>query len=306
MGSAKAPARVIDGPYAHWACQDEQCWISLTASGVGNAIRIGQAVYLDVTKLGPDNNVPNNGLGPPSASIPDEGDPKGEFVVNATSGNIGPVFGVVTQVPVPVGLSFTLVNGVPTYTNNTGAALVVPLIVRQLGWGYVLVRTTPIPAASILVGATLIRNTTLIVVYATTGVATVGNTIGTVLATAINTYQATGFTPQSTTAANAISASTVAAPMGPGVVSIIPNSLVGIIPNALVLIDSPDSGVQEAVSVGSISYPTFSAALTNAHAAGFSITGPNTNPANHSVVISTPGPGGQVIALVAAWINVFV
>lgn len=307
MGASKCPTRIIDGPYAQWDAFDENCTIVLSVTGA-NAIRIGQVVSLDVTQLGPDANVPNNGTGAPiSAPLNNVGgNPIGEYVVATQSGNAGPVFGVVTQVPSTYGLTLSYVNGVPTYTNTSGQKIAVPLIVRQQGFAYVAVRTTtPANHGSVLVGSQIVRDATSF--QAIIGSPTIGAVVGVAIASAINTYQATGLCPLTTTVAGAAppaAAITVAAPQGPGVVSVIPNSLVGIVPNAMVLIDSFASGVQESVSIGKISYPTFSVALNNAHAAGFQITGPNSNPAINSVLISTCGTNNQVVALVACWVNV--
>lgn len=286
----KAPGRMIDGPYANWATQDEQAQVVLTNN---STLKLGQPLCLDVTQLGPDNNVPNN-----SAQLP-----TCERLVITTNANAGPIFGVISGIPggaqSPQGLTPSFVNGftgatqstggVTTWTNKTGSTLTVTVIVRQLGWGYVWAGTAAIGQTggnSILVGSNLIVTTAQ--AFAIQGTATISNNIGTALASVINTTQ-------SSTAPGATAA---------GVVSVLPASMVGVVPNAIVLIDSLGSGVQEAVSVGSISYPTFAFADVNAHASGYKITGPATNPAKNSVLISTPGAGVTVNGLVATWINI--
>lgn len=287
MGATKSPGRVIDGPFASWDGVDENCKITLTAN---STIKLGQPVSIDVTQLGPDNNVPNNGAALPLC----------EIVVATTSANAGPCFGVVSQVlGNPSSLTLSLVNGVPTWKNTSGSTVTVPILVRQQGWGYVWAGTAAIGQTggnSILVGSTLI--TTTAQAFAIQGTAAIKSTIGIALATAINTtQQVSGTMINSGTAAGAAAAA--------GVISVVPQSLVGIVPTAMVLIDVLGSGVQEAVSVGSISYPTFSVAVANAHAAGYKVTGPNALPAVNSVLISTPGAGVVVSGLVATWINVF-
>lgn len=279
--------RVIDGPFAAWDTGDTPCQFVLANN---STLKLGQPVCIDVTQLGPDQNVPNN-----AAALP-----QCERVVATTSANAGPIFGVITGVQTPVSSTFKLsfVNGfsglttsggVPTWTNTTGSNLTVTLWVRQIGFAYVFAGTAAIGQTggnSILVGSNLI--TTSAQAFAIQGSATQFSNIGIALATAVNTIQ-----------------QTPGGAMGPGVVSVLPDSLVGLVPPALILIDSFGSGVQEAVSVGSISYPTMSIALANAHTAGFKITGPNSNPAKNSVLISTPGAGVTVNGLVAAWVNVY-
>lgn len=287
MSASKSPSRIIDGPYASWAQADENCRISLTNN---STIKLGQPVCIDVTQLGPDQNVPNNGVALPQC----------EFVVATTSGNAGPVFGVVSGiVGNPVGVTGPAnVNGVPTWTNKSGSTLLVTLQVRQLGYAYVWAGTAAIgqPGGnSILVGSTLL--TTSAQAFAIQGTAAIATTIGTALGTAINTNEG-GIVAGVPTAG-------VGAPLGAGVISVAPLNMVGIVPNALVLIDSLASGVQENVSVGSISYPTFSVALANAHPAGFKITGPGSNPTKNSVLISTVGAGGTYSGLVACWVNLY-
>jgi hypothetical protein len=278
MSASKTPGRIIDGPYAAWGTADEDCQIVLTN---GSTVKLGQPLAIDVTQLGPDQNVPNNGALLPQC----------ERVVATTSGNAGPLFGVVKDVPgAPTGVTVSTVSGVRTWTNSSGATLTLNVQVRQTGYGLVYAGTAAIGQTggnSILVGSKLI--TTTAQTFAIQGTAAIGTTVGYALATAISTSMATG------------GAGNTAA----GVISVIPGSLVGIVPNSMVTIDTPQSGQQEAVSVGSISYPTFSIALVNAHPAGFRITGPNANPAVSSVLISTPGAGVTTAGLVAAWINIF-
>lgn len=288
MGAAKNPSRVIDGPYANWGDQDELCQISLANNAT---IQLGQPVALDVTQLGPDANVPNNASALPLC----------ERVVATTSANAGALFGVVSNVVLPAkGLTLSYVNGfsgatvtnaagaVPTWTNTSGSTLVVTLWVRQQGWAYVLCGTAAIGQTggnSILVGSQIISTTAQ--VFAIQGTAALQSTVGIALATAINTVQQI---PGGNAAA--------------GVVSVIPDTLVGLVPPTLILIDSVASGVQESVSVGSISYPTMSIALANAHTAGFRITGPNAGTAaKNTVLISTPGAGKTVYGLVACWVS---
>lgn len=281
MSQGKGPGRTTNGPFANWGTDDDVCEFVLASAAT---LKLGQVLCLDVTQLGPDNNVPNNGVAPPLC----------ERTVATTSANAGDVFGVVTNVGnVPTGVNVTRVNGVQTWTNSSGSSVVLTVDVRQLGWGYVFAGTVSIAStgASILVGSRLITSTTQ--AFAVRGTAAIGQTVGTALGTAINTTQGT--------------ASFLGAPGSPaaaGVISVVPQSMVGIVPNAIVLIDSLQSGVQEAVSVGSISIPSFSIAITNAHPAGFRITGPNTPPAINSVLISTPGTGVTYSGLVAAYINV--
>ncbi len=287
FGAAKNPSRVIDGPYANWADTDELCQISLAN---GSTIQLGQPVCIDVTQLGPDANIPNNAANLPLC----------ERVVATTSANAGPIFGVVSGVQgAPNGITLSYINGfsgatvtnggVPTWKNTSGSTLVVNIWVRQQGWAYVLAGTAAIGQTggnSILVGSSLI--TTSAQVFAIQGTAAINTNVGVALATAINTTE-----------------QIPGAPLGPGVVSVFPDSLVGLVPPALVLIDTLGSGVQEGVSVGSISYPTMSIALANAHTAGFKITGPNAgNAAKNTVLISTPGAGKTVYGLVAAFVDV--
>jgi hypothetical protein len=280
-------SRAIDGPNANWGADDDIATILLANLAT---VKIGQPLSIDVTQLGPDNNVPNNGAQLPLC----------ERLVATTSANAGPLYGIVTSVQQPVSKTFSLtyVNGVPTYTNLTGANLVVTLWFRQLGWAYVYAGAVSIASAgaAILVGSALVTSTTQ--PFAVAGTSAIGSTVGTALATAINT------TESSLASGTNTPLGVSGAPAGPGVVSIVPNSLVGITPNTIVLIDTLQSGVQEAVSVGSISIPTFNVALANAHLGGFRITGPGTNPTKSSVLISTPGTGVTFSGLVAAYVNI--
>jgi hypothetical protein len=288
VSTGKGPSRVTDGPYANWGVDDEQGQIALAA---GATIKIGQPLALDVTQFGPDNNVPNNGAALPLC----------ERLVAVTSANAGDLFGVVTVVNpgsvAPTKFPLTYVNGVPTYTNLTGSTFTVLVTVCQLGWAYVWAGTARTGATTnVTVGCQLVTNSTN--AFAIAGSAAIGSTVGQALATAVNTtesYIASGLN---------VPAGSAGAAMGPGVVSIVPNSLQSITPNLIVLIDSLASGVQESVSVGSISYPTFSVALTNAHAGGFRITDTRTSAANASLLISVPGAGVSETALVAAYVNI--
>lgn len=284
MAGGKAPGRVIDGPYANWGADDDIGTFSLAN---GSALKLGQPVCLDVTSLGPDNNVPNNAAQLPLA----------ERLVATTSANAGPMFGVITnvsQLP-PSGVIYSVITGVPTWTNSSGATVVLPVNVRQLGWAYVWAGTVSIAStgSSVIVGGKLITSTTQ--AFAVNGTTqSIASTVGNALATAVNTTQGR-------IASNIIGG--IGAPAAAGVISIVPNNIVGIVPNTILLIDSLAGGVQESVSVGSISYPTFSVALANAHPAGFKITGPATNPAVNSVLISTPGTGVTYSGLVACYVN---
>jgi hypothetical protein len=260
----------------------------------GSTVKIGQPVALDATQLGPDNNVPNNGAALPLC----------ERVVATTSANAGPLFGVVTVVnlggAVPTKVPLSYVNGVPTYTNNTGSNLTVFLTVCQLGFAYVWTGASSVTAnTAVTVGAKLITSSTYAFAYA--GTAAIGTTVGYAINTAINTTEQLLSVPNIN---NQGVLGVAGAPQGPGVVSIVPGSLVGITPNTIVLIDSLGSGVQEAVSVGSVSTPTFAVALANAHGGGFKITGPATNPAFGGVLISVPANALQYSALVAAYVNI--
>lgn len=284
MSSGKT-SRVIDGPYANWGTDDEIATVNL-ANGAN--LKLGQPLCVDVTSLGPDQNVPNNGALLPLC----------ERLVATTNTNAGPIFGIMTGMSavLPKGVVLAQLQGIPTWTNSSGAAIVVTITVRQLGWGYVLCGTAAIGSAggnSVLVGSSLVTSTAQI--FAIQGTGVVNGTVGTALGTAINTNEA------ALVAGLAVGSG---APAGPGVVSVAPLNMVGIVPNTIVLIDSLASGQQEAVSVGSISYPTFSIALANAHAGGFKITGPGVNAAKNSVLISTPGAGGTYQGLVATYINV--
>lgn len=287
FGAAKTPGRVIDGPTANWATGDENAKISLANNGT---LKLGQPLCIDVTQLGPDQNVPNN-----AAALP-----QCEYLVATTSANAGPFFGVVSTVQGnPTGIKQSTVSGVPTWTNTSGSTLVVPITVRQLGFAYIYAGTAAIGQTggnSILVGSTLI--TTSAQTFAIQGTAAIGSTIGTALATAINT------TEQGIPAgAGQVVTAGLGAAAAAGVVSVVPGVIAGLVPNALVLIDSIASGVQETVSVGSISYPTFSIALANAHGGNFAVKGPNSNPTKNSVLISTPGAGVTIAGLVACWMS---
>ena len=287
MSTGKGPSRVTDGPYANWGVDDEQAQVVIATNGT---LKIGQPMCLDVTQFGPDNNVPNNGAALPLC----------ERLVACTSANAGDLFGVIAAIngPVPpVKFPITYVNGVPTYTNLTGAPLTVLVTVCQLGWAYVWAGTNRTNATTnVTVGAQLVTNSSN--AFAIAGSAAIGSTVGQALATAINTTESFIVSGQNIPAGGA------GAAMGPGVVSVVPNSLQSITPNTIVLIDSLASGVQESVSIGSISYPTFSVALANAHAGGFRITDTRTSAANASLLISVAGAGTTESALVAAYVNI--
>lgn len=279
-------ARVTDGPYANWGADDEVGQIVLANNGT---LTLGQPLAIDVTQLGPDQNVPNN-----AALLP-----QCERLVATTSANAGPIFGIFTSISAGLvrGVTQSLVAGITTFTNNSGSNVTLTVAVRQLGWAYVYCGTAAIGQTggnSILVGSSLI--TTAAQPWAIQGTAAIGTVVGTALGTAINTTEA-GLLA-------GIQTPGLGAPVNPGVISVVPLSMVGITPNTLVLVDSQPSGVQEQVSVGSISYPTFSIAIANAHPAGFRITGPAINPVKNAVLISTVGAGKTYQGLVAAYVNI--
>lgn len=290
MSAGKTP-RVTDGPYANWGADDEIGTISLAN---GATLALGQPLCLDVTQLGPDNNVPNNGAQLALA----------ERLVAATSGNAGALFGVLTGITVglPTGVTLTQVAGVPTWTNSSGAAVILTCQFRQLGWAYVFAGSAATAATgrAVKIGDPLVVNATQANAVSSNvalgGALPPGQTVGYALGTAINTNQA-----QIPVPGNGVPVGR-GAPAGPGVVSVTPLSLVGITPNTILLIDSLASGVQEAVSVGSVSYPTFSIALANAHAGGYKITGPATNAAISTVLISVANLRATT-GLVAAYVN---
>lgn len=282
-------SRVTDGPYANWGADDEVGQVSLAN---GSTLKLGQPLCVDVTQLGPDNNVPNNGANLALC----------ERLVACTSGNAGALFGVLTGITVslPKGVTFAKIGGIPTWTNSSGAAVILTVTVRQLGWAYVYAGTIT-GGRAVKIGDPLVVNSSN--AFAVTSSVAIGGTqaigqgVGTALGTAINTVQ--GGIPA---ASGSIPTVGLGAPAGPGVVSIVPLSLAGIAINTIVLIDSLASGVQEAVSVGAISYPTFSVALANAHAGNFPITGPATNAAISTNLISVANQQ-TTTALVAAYVN---
>jgi hypothetical protein len=288
-------SRVTDGPYANWGADDEIGQISLAN---GATLKLGQPLCVDVTQLGPDNNVPNNGAQLALC----------ERLVACTSGNAGPLFGVLTGITVglPKGVTLTTVGGIPTWTNSSGAAVVLTVSVRQLGWAYVYAGTIASGRAVKIGDPLIITSANAFAVSSSVAIGgnqPIGQGVGTALGTAINTVEA-GIPAGSGTvpvlgAGSALQG--LGAPGGPGVISIVPLSLAAIQVNTVVLIDSLASGVQEAVSVGSISYPAFSVAVTNAHAGGFKITGPATNEAISTNLISVVTV--TTTALVAAYVN---
>lgn len=284
MSLGKFP-RIIDGPFASWGGDDDMGQIVLAN---GSTLKLGQPLCIDITKLGPDNNVPNNAINPPLC----------EQLVATTSTNAGDIFGVVTGVTssLPKNVTLSQVQGIPTWTNSTGGNVTLTVDVRQVGWAYVYAGTAAIGQTggnSILVGSRLI--TTSAQPFAIQGSSAIGSTVGLALATAINTNQG-GLTAGIPVLGNG-------APAAAGsVISVVPQSIVGITPNTLVLIDSLAGGVQEQVSVGSISYPLFAIAVANAHPAGFKITGAQTT--KSGVLISTVGTGLTMPGLVATFVNV--
>lgn len=295
MSTGKAPSRVTDGPYANWGTNDEVGQVSLTN---GSTLKLGQPLCIDVTQLGPDNNVPNNGANLPLC----------ERLVATSNANAGPVFGVITGLGnvLPSGVVLSQVAGVPTWTNSSGATLVVTVTVRQLGWAYVFAGiagglTTATAGRAVKIGDPLVVSTSKTYAVsssiATGGSQPAGQYIGIALGTAINTKQAGIPTP-----GNATPVAGTGAPIpSAGIVSVTPLSLVGITAGTILLIDSLTSGVQESVSVGSISYPTFSFAATQAHAKGYTITGPASNAAISTNLISVAAT--EQSGLVACYVN---
>lgn len=292
MSSGKT-SRTVDGPYANWGSDDELGQFVLAA---GANLKLGQPMCLDVTQLGPDQNVPNNGALLPQC----------ERCVAATSANAGPLLGILTGISASVtsgvlaSLKQTTVGGIPTWTNTTPSSLVVPINVRQLGWAYVLAGTVTGGRAVKIGDPLIINSSNVFAVSANVGLGggtPLGQTVGTALGTAINTTA--GGIPSGS---GAVPTAGLGAAGGPGIISIVPLSLAGIVVGTQVLIDSLASGVQESVSVGSISYPTLSVALANAHSGNFRITGPNTNAAISTNLISVANQQ-TTIALVAAYIN---
>lgn len=291
MSIGKSPSRVIDGPYANWGADDEIGVVSLTNNSI---LYLGQPLCIDVTQFGPDANVPNNGALLPQC----------ERLVITTSANAGPMFGVITGIPSQfnpqIAANSTLqystpnvtgqlgaVIGVPQWKNVSGSTVNVVVQVRQLGWAYVLAGAVSLASSgkSVKVGDNLVTSTSQI--FAVSGTSAIGSTVGTCLGTPVNTKQVPN-----------------GAASGPGIVSILPESLVGLdVVNTIILIDSLTSGVQESVSIGTVSYPTFSVALANAHSAGFKITDTRTSQAVATQLISTPGSGLTYASLVAAYVN---
>lgn len=283
MSVGKFP-RITDGPFANWGADDDIGILTLTN---GSNVKLGQPLCLDMTKLGPDNNVPLNAVNPPLA----------EQLVATTNANAGDIYGILTNIQgtLPKNVTVANVQGIQTWTNNTGSTITLLVDVRQQGWAYVYAGTAAIGqtgGVSVLVGSRLI--TTSAQAFAIVGTAATGLTVGMALATAIQTNQG-GIVAGVPTSGNG-------APAAAGVISVVPQSIVGITPNTLVLIDSLAGGVQEQVSVGSISYPTFSIAVANAHPAGFRVTGSQTT--KSGVLISTVGAGITMPGLVATWVNV--
>jgi hypothetical protein len=270
MSALKSPARVIDGPYANFAAFDESAQIVLAASAT---LVLGQALALDVTNLGPDNNVANNGTALAQC----------ERLVPTTSGNAGPLFGIFNGFPngvLPKGFTLTVASatngGAPTYTNASGASVVQAIVVRQSGWGYVWAGVAAASGAAVNVGSALITNSTQ--AWAIAGSASITKTVGTALATAINT---TG-------------PSTIAA----GSRTVTPVSMVGITTSTPLLIDSLASGIQETVTPSAVTATTFTATFVNGHSAGFGITGSQTTSGNTLIANNASQTG-----LVAAYIE---
>lgn len=293
--SAGKTSRVTDGPYANWGSDDDTAQFVM-APGV--SLRLGQPLCIDVTQLGPDQNVPNN-----AALLP-----QCERLVLSTSGNAGPLFGVLTSIsanasaggPQVQQLQFKPINGIPTWTNNSASNYIATVSVRQVGWAYVYAGTVT-GGRAVKIGDPLIVNSSNAFAVAASvavgGSEPIGQLVGTALGTAINTTQ--GGIPAGSAQVPTLG---LGAPAGPGVVSVVPLSLAGIAVGSILLIDTIASGVQESVSVGSISYPTFSIALANAHTSGFKITGPTANAAISTNLISVANQQ-TTTALVACWVN---
>ena len=248
MSASKAPSRTLDGPYASFATYDEQAQVVLAN---GAAIVLGQPLCLDLTNLGPDNNVANNGAASAQA----------ERLVFTNSANAGPLFGVFLGFPLggaPKGFSLTVASatngGAQTYTNNSGATIVATVNVRQTGWGYVFVGLTA-AGTTVAVGSTLIISAAQ--VFALVGAPSIQKTVGNALATAINTSSPT---------AVVAGAARVVTPL----------SMVGITALTPLLIDSLASGLQETVTPTAITQTTFTATFAQSHNAGFPITGSST------------------------------
>ena len=291
--SAGKTSRVTDGPYANWGSDDDVGQFVLAAGAV---LRLGQPMCLDVTQLGPDQNVPNNGALLAQC----------ERCVLPTSVNAGPLFGVLTS----IGAAFTsgqtasltqsIIGGIPTWTNKTPSNVTVTFSVRQLGWAYVYAGTITGGRAVKIGDPLIITSSNAFAVSSSVGLGggtPLGQTVGTALGTAINTTE--GGIPSGSAQ---VPTTGLGAPGGPGIISIVPLSLAGIVIGANILIDTVASGVQEAVSVGAISYPTFSVALANAHAGNFRITGPYTNALISTNLISVANQQ-TTTALVAAYVN---
>jgi hypothetical protein len=263
----KSPGRVIDGPYAAWGAYDEAAQVVLAS---GATLVVGQPLCLDLTNLGPDNNIPNNGAALAQC----------ERLVATTSANAGPVFGVFTGFPngaIPSGVALTVSGGLMTYTNNNTNSVTAAVNVKQSGWGYVYAGTASSSPAAISVNSSLIISSSY--AYAIAGTAAILKTVGTALATAVNTSSS--------------------AAVATGSHAITPASMVGITTTTALLIDSLQSGVQETVTPSAVTSTTFTATFANAHAANFAITGAQKGASGTLIAANN-----SITGLVAAYITV--
>jgi predicted permease len=130
------------------------------------------------------------------------------------------------------------------------------------------------------IGSVLIVNATQ--PYAIAGTAAGLTTVGTAIATAINTSSPTAIVA---------GAARVVTPV----------SMSGITTATALLIDSLVSGIQETVTPTAVTATTFTATFANGHAAGFGITGPNANQAKGTSIIAN---NASATGLVAAFIEV--
>ena len=273
MSTMKSPSRVIDGPYASFATADENAQIVIASAAT---LVLGQPLSLDVTQLGPDANVPNNGVALAQC----------ERLVPSTSAAAGPIFGIFTGFPngvLPRGFvqaqSSATNGGALTYTNNSGATATLAINVRQTGFGYVWAGVAATGGAAVNIGSTLVINATQ--AYAIAGTVVGLATVGTAIASAVFTSYPVSIAAGSRT--------------------ITPVSMVGITAATPLLIDSLVSGLQEVVTPSAVTATTFTATFANAHTAGFSITGPNAPQAKGTALIAN---NASATGLVACMIEV--
>ena len=272
MSASKTPGRVIDGPYAAWAQTDEVAQIVLAAAAT---LVLGQPLCLDLTNLGPDNNVPNN-----AAALS-----QCERLVATTSANAGPVFGVFIGFPnasLPKGIAAPTVSsatngGAPTYTNNSGATITATVNIRKSGWGYVFAGTASSSPTAITVFSKMIISASY--PYAIVGTPAPFASVGAAIATAINTTSPT----------------TIAA----GSRTVTPVSMVGITTTTPLLIDTLVGGQQETVTPSAVTATTFTATFANGHAASYPITGAANGPSS-SLIAANASASGLVTALISS------